>query len=87
MNLMVKVSCRRLSKAYKCFHHMALVSKLDMLDCFTIRFRVYLFSQSPLLHLQDPQHLLRGVIINFANVYALFTPFLYVLWQGVAIKF
>jgi hypothetical protein len=66
---------------------MAPISKLDMLDCSTIGFRVCLFSQSPLLHLQNPQHWLRGVTINFANLYALFTPFLYVLWQGVPLSF
>jgi len=87
MNLIIKISHRRLSKAHTCFHHMAPILKLDVLDCFTIGFRVCLFGQSLLLHLRNPQHWLGGVFINFANLYALFTPSLYVLWQAVAIKF
>jgi hypothetical protein len=87
MNLIVKISHRRLSKAHTCFHHMAPISKLDMLDCSTIGFRVCLFGQSPLLHLPNPQHWLGRISINFANLYALFTPSLYVLWQAIAIKF
>ncbi len=87
MSFIVKVSQRRLSKAHTCFHHMAPISKLNMLNCSTIGLRVCLFGQSPLLHLPAPQHWSRDVTINFANLYGLSTPSLSVLWLAVAIKF
>jgi hypothetical protein len=87
MSFRIKVSHRRLSKAHTCFHHMAPIFKLNMLDCSTIGVRVCFFSQSPLLHLPTPQHWSRGFIINFANLYALFICSLYLLWLAIAIKF
>jgi hypothetical protein len=87
MSFIAKVSHRRLLKTHTCFHHMAPISKLNMLDYSTIGLRVCLFGQSPLLHFPAPQHWSWGVTINFVNLYALFTPSLYVLWLAIAIKF
>jgi hypothetical protein len=46
LNLLVKVSHKRLSKAHTCCHHMVHISKLDILDCSTLGFKICFFGQS-----------------------------------------
>jgi hypothetical protein len=64
MTLIIKVSHKRLSKIHTCHHRMIPISKLNMLNCSTLGFRVCLFGQSSPLESLYPKGQLGIITIN-----------------------